>query len=70
MKKDNLIIGLLTAIGSLLLKALILMFLWNYSIPDIFEGVKQVSYPAALAILLISNVLFKHTQEIESKEEE
>jgi hypothetical protein len=36
----------------------ILMLLWNWLMPDLFPGIKSITYLQALGILLLSKILF------------
>jgi hypothetical protein len=49
----ELILGILFSAGFVLVA-------WNYALPDLF-GMKSINYPQALAIVVISDLLLKHT---------
>jgi hypothetical protein len=45
-------------IAAILLFGLVVMGLWNAIIPRVITGVKIISYPQALGILVLSKILF------------
>jgi hypothetical protein len=56
------VVGLLTVLGLAILLAMIMalptMWLWNYIMPDIF-GLIEINFYQALAMNVLSSVLFK-----------
>jgi hypothetical protein len=56
------VVGLLTVLGLVILLAMIMalptMWLWNYIMPDIF-GLTEINFYQALAMNVLSSILFK-----------
>ena len=46
---------------------LIVWFLWNASIPDIFPGVRDITYFQAVILSVLTSILFKSSVSIEKK---
>jgi len=50
-------IGLLVVAGVAAL-GWVVMALWNWLMPNLFDGVKQIDYVQAMGVLLLSKILF------------
>lgn len=55
-------------IGFELIKALLMMILWNLSIPNIFESVSEITWFESFCILTVYNILTKTNIEFSNKE--
>ncbi len=53
----NLFVVLIVAIGILLLVSALLQWLWNITMPDVFN-LKTITYWQAFRLLLIAGILF------------
>lgn len=51
--------AILHGIGVFLLSVLMLEYLWNWTMPDLFNF-KRITYLQALLLFMLANVLFKH----------
>ena len=50
-------IGIMVVVGVAALSGVV-MELWNWLMPNLFEGTKQISYLQAMGVLLLSKILF------------
>ncbi len=51
-------IGVLVVVGVAAL-GWVVMALWNWLLPNLFTGVKEISYVQAIGVLLLSKILFR-----------
>jgi len=65
---DNLLMKTTIFIGFELIKALLMMILWNLSIPNIFESVSEITWLESFCILTVYNILTKTKIEFSNKE--
>ncbi|HEY8246105.1 MAG TPA: hypothetical protein VIG38_02330 [Hyphomicrobium sp.] len=57
MELGAVLIGMVVAIGALLIFTFIFQWIWNAEIPDVF-GIKQITIWQALGILILASILF------------
>lgn len=61
----RLVVGFVLIIGLALVVAFPVMWLWNYVMPDLF-GLIEIGFWQALALSMLSSVLFKSTSSTKS----
>lgn len=56
----NTLLVLVSLVVTILLLTLILQYSWNFSVPTMFSGAKEITFSAAFFLLIVSFILFKN----------
>lgn len=61
MKKDEIITNVATIILTMLVNAIIIYFLWNWLMPEIF-GLSELTVVQSFGVSVLSSLLFKSNE--------
>ena len=59
--------GCLVSLFLILIFGWIVMLLWNWTLPNIFDGVHEINLWQAYGLMIISHILFKPHVKIDKK---